>query len=265
MQHRNAFWGRQSLKERVKWCIANERNTGSEYERPWLQQPYSLLFYCHSVSQSLLGWPTFNVKTVPTSSHLFISPSLRETCYPSVSLTWGSLHAALVCFPNFPRAQLESWFNGLHSRDDRRLGVPDRRLCSLQSCDWEGKEKMNNDIFVCCGWQLHAVHNERRRERSMKRMGINLVSKVHGKVFTSLLPSPCPNIPGMSVSILSWCYIWRRGPCGGDPELPSMHLHLYSVMNWYSMLWNRGWLCNYLEEKWELNIHQRDKNFLYYD
>lgn len=29
--------GQQSLKERVKWCIANESNTGSEYERPWLQ------------------------------------------------------------------------------------------------------------------------------------------------------------------------------------------------------------------------------------
>lgn len=31
------IWGQQSLKERVKWCIANESNTGSEYERPWLQ------------------------------------------------------------------------------------------------------------------------------------------------------------------------------------------------------------------------------------
>lgn len=31
------IWGQQSLKERVKWCIANESNTGSECERPWLQ------------------------------------------------------------------------------------------------------------------------------------------------------------------------------------------------------------------------------------
>ena len=31
------------------------------------------VFYCHSVSQSLLGWPTFIVKALPTSSHLFRS------------------------------------------------------------------------------------------------------------------------------------------------------------------------------------------------
>lgn len=235
MQHRNAFWGRQSLKERVKWCIANERNTGSEYERPWLQQPYSLLFYCHSVSQSLLGWPTFNVKTVPTSSHLFISPSLRETCYPSVFLTWGSLHAALVCFPNFPRAQLESWFNGLHCRDDRRLGVPDRRVCSLQNCNFRGEKKMNIDIFVCCGWQLHAVHNERRRERLMKQMWINLVSNFHRKI-VPLYFLPLPKHPRYECVHLVLVVYLETQSVQWWPRVP-VHAPVYPITT-FAQSWN---------------------------
>lgn len=89
-----------------------------------------VLLYRSSVPQSLLGWPTFIVKAAPTSSHFFFfsSLSLRETSYPSVSLTWVSLRAALVwCVPPtppaFPRAQLDSSFNRLHSRDDRRQCV----------------------------------------------------------------------------------------------------------------------------------------------
>lgn len=81
------------------------------------------VFYCHSVSQSLLGWPTFIVKALPTSSHLF--RSLPEgNMLPKRLSNLGSSTCSTRLVPPplasaFPRAQLEASFVGLQSRDDR--------------------------------------------------------------------------------------------------------------------------------------------------
>lgn len=88
------------------------------------------VFYCHSVSQSLLGWPTFIVKALPTSSHLF--SSLPEgNMVPEYLCNLGISTRSSRLVPVFPRAQLEPSFSGLHSRDDRRLRAADGRVCSL--------------------------------------------------------------------------------------------------------------------------------------
>lgn len=153
------IWGQQSLKERVKWCIANESNTGSEYERPWLQYTRLCIILLSQCFPVLVRMAYFYSKgcTHLLTLVLFFFPSLRVACYPSVSLTWGSLRAALVWFPHLPSGSIRivvQWTS------------PSRwwpAVCPRQTSMFSMK-KMTIDVFVCCWWQLHTARKDRNRQ-----------------------------------------------------------------------------------------------------
>lgn len=125
------------------------------------------VFYCHSVSQSLLGWPTFIVKALPTSSHLF--RSLPEgNRLPKRLSNLGSSTCSTRLVPPPPRLRLPSGsIRSIVRWTSQSRWSPG---CVLQTVECVLFKKhnlgdnMTNDISICSGWQLHIVHYDRSRQ-----------------------------------------------------------------------------------------------------
>lgn len=100
-----------------------------KWKQCW-QSVWDSVFYCHSLSQSLLGWPSFIVKVLPTSSHFF-SALPEENILPKCLSNLGISTYSTRLVPCLPLGSIRTAIQWTPTVEMIAGCVTERRVCSL--------------------------------------------------------------------------------------------------------------------------------------